>query len=76
MKREILVDARWLEPPEPMERALAALEGMTVAERVRLLIHREPFPLYALLQEKGYRHQTYLGSDGCYEVVIELDTSP
>lgn len=76
MKREILVDARWLEPPEPMQRALAALDVMGPDERVRLLIHREPFPLYALLQEKGYRHQIHLVGDGCYEVLIEQDASP
>lgn len=71
MKREILVDARWLEPPEPMERVLEALDRLRPGEQIRFLIHREPLPLYPLLRSQGYRHRIHLMDDGCYEVMIE-----
>jgi uncharacterized protein (DUF2249 family) len=67
---ERLLDARWLPPPEPMERVLAALETLAPGERIRLLIHREPFPLYEILKAWGYRHYTHSCDDGSYEVVI------
>lgn len=66
-----LVDARWLEPPEPMERVLAALDTLRPAEGIRFLIHREPLPLYSLLKQMGFSHHARLIEDGCYEISIE-----
>lgn len=74
--REILVDARWLEPPEPLEQALAAVDRAAVGERVRLLVHRDPVPLYELLRLRRWRHQTRRLDDGCYEVLIFRDAPP
>jgi hypothetical protein len=47
--QEILVDARGLEPPEPMEKVLQPLDLLRPVQSIRLLLHREPFPLYPLL---------------------------
>lgn len=71
MKNWVLVDARWLEPPEPMERVLAALDEINPGQGIRFLIHREPLPLYGVLQNMGYRHKAHRLEDGCYEVRIE-----
>lgn len=71
MSREILVDARWLEPPEPMERVLATLNLLRPGEHVRFLIHREPLPLYTILEEHGFGHRTRPLDDGCFEILIE-----
>jgi uncharacterized protein (DUF2249 family) len=71
VKNWVLVDARWLEPPEPMERALAALDDLHPGQCIRFLIHREPLPLYVALQQMGYRYKTHMLDDGCYEVQIE-----
>jgi uncharacterized protein (DUF2249 family) len=71
VKHSVLVDARWLEPPEPMERVLAALDDLRPGQSIRFLIHREPLPLYGVLQSMGYRHKTHMLEDGCYEVQIE-----
>ncbi len=71
MTREIVVDARWLEPPQPMERVLAALGRLGPGEKLRFLIHREPFPLYPILQSRGYRHRIEPLADGCYALTIE-----
>ncbi len=67
---DILVDARWLEPPEPMERVLAALEQRGHRQRVRMLLHREPLPLYSILRQMGLTHRTHVQADGCFEILI------
>ena len=64
------LDVRDLEPPEPLQQALAALATLKPGERLRMLHHREPFPLYAILRERGYTHRTTQLSDDCYEILI------
>lgn len=71
MKNAVLVDARWLEPPEPMEQVLAAIDDLRPGQHIRFLIHREPLPLYGVLRQMGYRYKTHMLEDGCYEVQIE-----
>ena len=67
---EIMVDARGLEPPEPMERVMQTLALLRPGQSIRLLLHREPFPLYPLLAERGYRHATRMEADGSYVILI------
>ena len=67
---EILVDARGLEPPEPMERVMDALDELRPGQSIRFLLHREPYPLYPLLAERGYRHDTRMEADGSYVILI------
>lgn len=66
----IELDVRDLEPPEPMQQALAALATLRPGERLRMLHHREPFPLYAMLRERGYTHRTTQLADDTYEILI------
>ena len=67
---EILIDARGLEPPEPMERVMQALALLRPGQGIRFLLHREPFPLYPLLAERGFRHETHARADGSYVILI------
>jgi TusA-related sulfurtransferase len=67
---EILIDARGLEPPEPMEKVIQTLSRLRPGDAIRLLLHREPFPLYPLLAERGYRHATQMEADGSYVILI------
>ncbi|MCD6705101.1 MAG: DUF2249 domain-containing protein [Thiobacillus sp.] len=67
---EILIDARWLRPPEPMEMVLNALDELRPGQSIRMLLHREPFPLYPLLVERGYCHTTQMEADGSYVILI------
>jgi TusA-related sulfurtransferase len=67
---EILVDARGLEPPEPMEKVMQTLALLRPGQSIRMLLHREPFPLYAILAERGYRHDTHMEADGSYVILI------
>lgn len=67
---EIVVDGRGLEPPEPMEKVLAALDQLKPGQRVRFLIHRQPYPLYDILRRHHYVYETTAIADGSYEVLI------
>ena len=70
MPNAILIDARDLEPPEPLEKVLQALVLLRPGQSIRLLLHREPFPLYPLLSERGYQHDTRMEADGSYVILI------
>ena len=72
---EILIDARWLEPPEPMEKVMQALALLRPGQSIRLVLHREPFPLYAILSERGYQPSTRMEADGSYIILIRPSNS-
>jgi uncharacterized protein (DUF2249 family) len=67
---EIVVDGRGLEPPEPMELVLAALDQLEPGQRVRFLIHRQPYPLYDILRRYHYRYETTAVAGGDFEILI------
>lgn len=67
---EQLLDVTGLEPPEPLARALQALEHLSPGQYLRLLLRREPFPLYALLDEDGFLHLGRRGERAPYEVFV------
>lgn len=69
METDLLVDARGLEPPEPMERVLDALCRARPGQRVVMLLEREPFPLYRILKQNGYDHAVSC-DDGVYRIEI------
>jgi uncharacterized protein (DUF2249 family) len=64
------LDVRWLEPPEPFERIVAALEKLLPGERLRVLIHREPRPLFQWLQREGYAFEHRYNPEGYFEIEI------
>lgn len=65
-----VIDARELLPPEPMHRVLDALPALGPGEALTLLLYREPFPLYALLTERGFTWRTTLADDGTYTIEV------
>ena len=67
---DIVVDGRGLEPPEPMEKVLAALDELQPGQRVRFLIHRQPYPLYNILRRHCYRYETTALENGEFEILI------
>ena len=75
MADEILIDARGLEPPEPMEKAMQALLLLGPGQHLRMLLHREPYPLYAILENRGYRHDAVMQPDGSYVILIRAASS-
>ena len=73
MSTQKVVDARGLMPPEPMELTMTALDELQGPEdELLLLIYREPFPLYGILQRNGYSHRTESTPDGTFHIHIRL----
>ena len=67
---DIEIDVCGLEPPEPLERVLEGLSQLQSGQRLRVVIPREPFPLYQILERNGYQHKTTARADYLYEVLI------
>jgi len=67
---ERLLDVDGLEPPQPMERALDALAQLPPGHYLRMLLHREPYLLYPLLEEDGFRFETRPGRRALFEILI------
>lgn len=57
----LVLDVRGLQPPEPMERTLAALEELPAEQALVQLNDRVPAFLLPLLDERGHRYR--IGAD-------------
>jgi uncharacterized protein (DUF2249 family) len=66
----IVIDARGLEPPRPFELVMDALCELQPGDSLRLILEREPHPLYRVLTRNGYRYQVRLDDSGSYEIDI------
>jgi uncharacterized protein (DUF2249 family) len=67
---EILLELCGMVPPEPMERVLEALDLLQPGQHIRMVIDREPVPLYRILERNGYRYSTAARDDYTYEILI------
>lgn len=67
---QVVVDARGLDHPEPMEKILAALANLNPGQRVLFKIHREPYPLYRILEQNKYEWKLAKQDDGSFEILI------
>jgi len=65
-----VIDGRDMEPPEPLERAMAALAVLGAGEELVMLLRCEPVPLYAILDQNGYAHRSRHLADGTNEITI------
>jgi TusA-related sulfurtransferase len=70
MSLERLLDVRDLEQPEPLLRALAALNNLGTGEYLRLLSHRDPVLLYPLLVQQDFSYETQAVHEATTEVLI------
>ncbi len=75
MKKEVeysirVIDARRMVPPEPFERVVEALTTLARDERVKLVLGREPLPLYRFLEANGYQYRVSHEAGGIREILI------
>ncbi len=70
MAEHLVLDARHLEPPEPLVRVVDAIRGFGKGDTLKLLIDQEPRMLYPILERSGFAHHTEPGTDAVYEVTI------
>lgn len=64
------VDARGLEPPEPMVRILEALARLAAGQELLARTDRRPLHLYPQLEARGYTGTTEEKSDGSFVTLI------
>ena len=60
------VDARGLEPPQPLVKILEALTGLSEGAELHARTDRRPIHLYAQLEERGFTAETMEQSDGSF----------
>lgn len=64
------VDARGLEPPEPLMRILNALEELPAGWSLRAITDREPCHLFGEAEQRGFKHETREQADGSWVTVL------
>jgi uncharacterized protein (DUF2249 family) len=67
----VTVDARGLEPPEPLVRILDALESLAAGARLRAITDREPCHLFGEAEQRGFRHDCTEQPDGSWITLLE-----
>lgn len=70
------LDNRYLEPPEPLVRTLAAVEELQPGEVLSALLCREPVFLLPKLNERGHEWQGRFEADGkTYKLLVRKGAS-
>ncbi len=65
------VDARGLEPPQPLVKILEALVASPDGTRLRVRTDRRPIHLYPQLEARGFEGQTEMEKDGSFVTYID-----
>lgn len=65
------VDARGLEPPEPLVRILDALANLPAGSILRAHTDREPCHLFGEAAQRGFRHDSHEQPDGSWITRLE-----
>lgn len=66
----VVIDARGMSPPEPLERAVAALDLLGSNGDLTLIVNRRPYPLFLVLANYGYKWNEAEEADGGYRYRI------
>jgi len=69
-KTSKVVDARFMEAPEPFVKTMEMLDTLKPGERMLLLLYREPHPLYKVLRQNGHAYESEQLADGTFEILI------
>ncbi|MEO8506036.1 MAG: DUF2249 domain-containing protein [Betaproteobacteria bacterium] len=70
MAREHVLDVRSMEPPEPFERVMEALDRLGPEDRLMVVIDRRPVPLFRVLERNGFAYSEAPGKDAVFEIAI------
>jgi uncharacterized protein (DUF2249 family) len=68
--RTITLDVRGMEPPEPLEKVLQAIEGFGPGDELTLVIDCRPQPLFRILERTGFAYREQAGASARYEITI------
>jgi uncharacterized protein (DUF2249 family) len=65
-----VIDGREMQPPEPLQRILEALDTLVEGDDVLLLSYCQPHPLFNILRNNGYAWSEDVRADGTRETRI------
>lgn len=65
-----LLDVSGLEPPQPMAAILEKIRDLGPDDVLEVAHHREPVPLYPLLEEAGFAHEIEKLGENSYRLRI------
>jgi uncharacterized protein (DUF2249 family) len=65
------IDARGLEPPEPLIRILNALESLPADQKLHAITDRRPCHLFGEAEQRGFRHDCTEQPDGSWTTLLE-----
>lgn len=63
------LDLRGLDPPEPMRRALEAIEELDPSSTLEIVTDRDPLLLHRELGRRKYHYVKEIRQDGCHTIV-------
>jgi len=66
----IVLDGRELQPPEPLERTLEALDTLADGDDLLLMLYCQPHPLFNILRKNGYTWTEEVAKDGTRSIRI------
>lgn len=66
-----VIDGRDMQPPEPLELALMALDTLTDGDELVMLLYCQPHPLFDILRRNGYSWKETIQDDGTHEIHIK-----
>lgn len=66
----LTLDARGLEPPQPLVVILEALAGLPEGAEMRAHTDRRPMHLYALLEQRGFAGESEEQYDGSFITTV------
>jgi uncharacterized protein (DUF2249 family) len=70
MPRDLTLDVRGMEPPQPLELVLEAIDDFGPGDKLRLIIDCHPVPLFRVLERNGYGYRTEPGATSIHEITI------
>ncbi len=69
--RVVEVDARGLEPPQPLVKILEAVASLPDGAELRAYTDRRPMHLYSQLEERGFKGETVEQPDGSFSTYVQ-----
>jgi uncharacterized protein (DUF2249 family) len=63
---DVFVDARGLEPPEPLVRILEAVSSLPREAQLHACTDRRPMHLYSQLEQRGFKFESEEQADGSF----------
>ncbi|MFW2374371.1 MAG: DUF2249 domain-containing protein [Gammaproteobacteria bacterium] len=73
MAKEIVLDVHNLQPPEPMEKAIDALDTLAAGEYLKMIHRMQPFPLFNILTENNFKYRVMPGDKGFNIYIWKMD---